>query len=74
MVQIEGFDINSAVTSLNCVSAAPWEGHLKWLVKIFGCLQDATGRRKSIVIYPEDTRETSGNGDNTVYWLESIPM
>ena len=49
----------------------PREGHLKRLVKIFGHLQDATGRCKSIVILPEGIREINGKGDNTTYFLEN---
>ena len=53
-VQIGSFDINCALTSLNRFFAAPGEGHLSWLVKIFGYLQSVTGRRKYIVVYTED--------------------
>ena len=43
---------------------------LSTVVKIFGYLQDATGRWKIVVISPEDVREISGKGSNTVYCLE----
>ena len=65
MVQIERFDIRFAVNSLKSFSAAPKEDHLKRLVKIFGYLQNPTGRRKSIVILPEEITDVSGKGDNT---------
>ena len=55
-VQVGRFEICYTLTSLNCLSAAAREGHLSWLVKIFGYLQSVTGRRKSIV---------SGKGDKT---------
>ena len=65
MVQTGRFNICFAITSLRRFSAATLEGHLNWLVKIFGYLQDATGRRISIVISPEDIRDISGKGANT---------
>ena len=65
MVQIGRFDIRLAVTSINRFSAAPKEGHIKRLVKIFGYLQKNTRRWKSIFILPEDITEVSGKGDNT---------
>ena len=37
-VHIGRFDVRYALTSLNRFSAAPREGHLRWLVKIFGYL------------------------------------
>ena len=52
---------------------APREGHIKRTVKIFGYLQKSTRIWKSIVISPEDTRETSGKGANTADWLEKYP-
>ena len=65
MVQIGRFEIRFTVTSLNRFSAAPKEGHIKPLVKIFGYLQKNTRRWKSIFILPEDIREVRGKGDNT---------
>ena len=73
MVQIGRFDNSFTVTSLNHLLAAPREIHLKRLVNIFGFLQNATGRRKIIVILPEDIRDICGKGDNTEYWLEKYP-
>ena len=68
-VQTGRFDIRFALTSLNSFLGAPMEVHISWLVKIFGHLQRVTGRRKSIVISPEDMYEISGKGDNTKDWL-----
>ena len=73
MVQIGRFEISFAVTSLNRFSAAPFEGHLKRLVKIFGYLQNTTGRWKIIGILPEDIMEISGKGSNTADLLENYP-
>ena len=72
-VQIGRFDIRYALTSLNRFLAAPREGHLSWLVKIFGYLQSVTGRRKSIVLAPEDIEEIIGKGANIKAWLENYP-
>ena len=52
-VQIGRFDIRYTVNSLNIFYAAPQGGHLKRLVKIFGYLQNVSGKRKSIVVLPE---------------------
>ena len=72
-VQIGSFDICYALTSLNRFLAAPSEGHLSRLVKIFGYFQSVTGRRKTIVVAPEDIEEISGKGANMKYWLEKYP-
>ena len=72
-VQIGRFDIRYALTSLNRFLAAPREGHLSWLVKLFVYLQRVTGRRKVIVVYTEVTKEMSGKVDNVKYWLENYP-
>ena len=72
-VRIGRFDIRYALTSLNRFSAAPREGHLIWLVKIFGYLQSVTGRRKIIVVLLEDIEEISGKGANMKDWLEKYP-
>ena len=42
-------------------------------MKIFGYLQNATGRQKSIIISPEDIRNISGKGSNTADWLDKHP-
>ena len=39
----------------------------------FDYFQNATVRRKIIVISPEDIREISGKGANAVNWLENYP-
>ena len=72
-VQIGRYDIRYALTSLNLLSAAPREGHISWLVRIFGYLQSVSGRRKGIVVSPEDIEEISGKGTNVKYWLEKYP-
>ena len=53
-IQIGRFDIHYDLTSLNRLLVAPREGCISQLVKIFGYLQIITGRRKSIVVSPED--------------------
>ena len=53
-VEIRIFDIHYNFTSLNRFYAAPWEGHLTRFVKIFGYLQNVSGKRKIIVVSPED--------------------
>ena len=73
IVQIGRFESCFEVTSINYFSAALREGHLKPLVKIFGYLKNATGRRESIVILSENIREISGKVDNTDDWLEKYP-
>ena len=73
MVQIGRFNIRFSVTSLNRFSAAPKEGHIKRLVKVFDYFKDAAGRRKIIVISPEDIRYISGKGDNTSDWMGKYP-
>ena len=72
-VQIGRFDTRYALTSLNHFSAAPREGHLSRLVMIFDYLQNVTGRRKSIVVSPQDIYEISGKGAKIKYWLEKYP-
>ena len=42
-------------------------------MKIFGYLKSGTGRRKIIVISPEDIRYISDKGDNTSDWMEKYP-
>ena len=42
-------------------------------MKIFGYFQNAAGRRKIIVISPEDIRDISGKGTNTADWMEKYP-
>ena len=59
-VQIGIFDICYALTSLNRFSAA---------VNIFGYLQSVPGKRKCVVVSPEDIEEISGKGVNVIYWL-----
>ena len=73
-VQNRRFDIRCALTSLKRFSAAPREGHLSRLVKLFGYLQSVTGRRKSIVVLPEDIEEIIDKGANTKEWLEKYPV
>ena len=51
-VQMGRFDIRYALTSLNRFSAAPMEGHLSRLVRIFGSLQSVSVRRKCIIVSP----------------------
>ena len=53
-VKIGRFDIRYALTSLNRFSAAPREGHLKRLIKIFGYLQTVPADSNSIVVSSED--------------------
>ena len=72
-MQIGRFDIRYALTSLNRFSVAPREGRLSQLVKIFGYLKSVTGRRKIIVVLPEDIEEINGKGSNTKDWLEKYP-
>ena len=69
-VQIGRFCIRYDLTSLNRFLESPREGHLSWLVKIFGYLQSVTGRRKCIVVSSEDTEEIRGKGANMNGWLE----
>ena len=71
--QIGRFDICHTLISLKRFQAAPREGHLSWLVKIFGYLQSVTGRRKSIVLAPEDIEEIIGKGANVKDWLDKYP-
>ena len=40
------------------------EGHISWLLNIFGYFQSVNRRRKSIVVSPEDIEEISGKADN----------
>ena len=42
-------------------------------MKIFGYLQSVYGRRKVIVVSPEDIEEISVKVANVKYWLENIP-
>ena len=72
-VQMGRFDICYALTSLKRLPAAPREGHISQLVKIFGYLQIFPGRRKGIFVSPEDIEDISGKGDNVKYWLEKYP-
>ena len=72
-VQIGRFDICYAITSLNRFSAAPWEVHLTFLVKIFGYLQNFSGECRSIAVLPEYIGDISGKGANTKDWLEKGP-
>ena len=53
------------------ISAAPWEVHLKRLVKIFGYLQNVSGKHKIVVVLPDNTGEISGKGVNIKDWLEN---
>ena len=69
-VHIGRFDICYTVTYLNRFSAAPREGHLKRLVKIFGYLQKVLAKRKIIVVSPEDIVEIICKGANNKQWLE----
>ena len=71
--QIGRFDIRYALTYLNIFYAAPQEGHLTRLVKIFSNLQSVPGKRKSNVVSPEDIGEINGKVCNTKYWLEKYP-
>ena len=71
--QIGRFDIRYALTFLNSLLAAPREGHLSRLVNIFGYLQTVSGRRKCIVVLPEDIYDISGKGVKVKYWLERTP-
>ena len=63
------FDIHYVVTSLKCFSEATRESHIKKLLNIFGCLQRATVRQKSIVIYPGNISYISDKGSINTYWL-----
>ena len=72
-VQIGRFDIRYALTSLNRFLAAPRKGHLSQLMNIFDYLQSVTGRRKIIVVLPDNIEEISGKGANVKYWLEKYP-
>ena len=71
--QIRRFDISYALTSLNRFSATPMEGHISRMVNIFGYLKRVYGRRKGIVVSPEDIEEISGKGANFKDWLENYP-
>ena len=73
VVQIGRFDIRFTLTSLNRFLSDPKNGHVSWLVNIFVYLKSVTGRRKSIVILPEDIEEISVKGDNVKDWLEQYP-
>ena len=53
--------------------AAPREGNLSQLVKIFGYLQSVAGRRKIIVVSPEDIYYIIGKGAYIKYWLKKYP-
>ena len=55
-VQIGRFDIRYNLTSHNRFSESQKEGHLSWLVKIFGYLKRVPGRCKGIVVSPEDIK------------------
>ena len=68
-VHIGRFDICYAVISLNIFSASPQEGDLTRLLKIFGYLQNVSGKRKSVVVSTEDIGEICGKVDNTKNWL-----
>ena len=72
-VQIGSFDTRYTLTSLNRLSAASREVHLSRLVKIFGYLKSVTGRRKIIIVSPEDIEEISVKGSNVKYWLKKYP-
>ena len=52
-VQIGRFDIHYALTSLNRFSAAPRQGHLTRLIKIFGYLQTMPAETKNILLKPQ---------------------
>ena len=67
------FDIRYAFTSLNRFLAAPREGHISRLVKIFCYFKIVTGRRKGIVVLSEDIEEISCKGDSMKDWLEKYP-
>ena len=67
------FDIHYVVTSLKCFSEATRESHIKRLLNIFGCLQRATVRQKSIVIYPGNISYISDKGSINTYWLYKYP-
>ena len=68
-VQIGRFDICYALTSLNQFSAAPREGQLTRLIKIFGYLQTVPAKVKSIVISHEDIGEINIKGANIKDWF-----
>ena len=73
-VQIGRFDICYALIYVNICFLAPREGHLTWLVNIFGYLQNVHGKRKSIAVFTEDIGEISGEGANTKDWLDKYPV
>ena len=70
MVHIGRFYICYAVTSLNFPPKDPRDGHLKILVKIIGYLQNATGIKNGVVIYPEDIKGINGKVVITTDCLE----
>ena len=65
------FDIRYALTSLNRFSAAPRQGHLTRLIKIFGYLQTVTAETNNIVVSAEDIGEIKEKGLDTKVWLEN---
>ena len=73
IIHIGRFYVRFAVTSLKRFSAAPREGYLRRLVKIFGYLQNATGSQESIVILPKVYKGDQWKGFNTLYWLDNYP-
>ena len=72
-MQTGRFDICHALTSLNRFSAAPREGQLTRLIKIFGYLQTVPAKVKSIVISHEDIGEINVKGANIKDWFEKYP-
>ena len=71
--QIGRIDIRYALTSLNRFSAAPRQGHLTILIKIFGYLQTVLAEAKNIVVSAEDIGEIKVKGLDTKVWLEYDP-
>ena len=70
---LEDFTFVFSLTSLNRFLAAPKEVYLSRLMDIFGYSQNLTGRRKIVVILPEDIDEISGKGANVKYWFKNYP-
>ena len=67
------FDIRYALTSLNRFSAAPRQGHLTRLIKLFGYLQTVPADTNNIVFLAEDIGDITGKGSDIKVFLEKYP-
>ena len=72
-MQMGRFDIRYALTSLNRFSAAPRQGHLTRLIKLFGYLQTVPADTNTIVVLAEDIGDITGKGSDIKVFLEKYP-